>query len=144
MSVNLSLPREELLSANKLAWYCEPKEWQVNNGLVIHSEAKTDYWSKTHYGFVADNGHLLYKSMEGNFLMTAKVIYDNIKFSDAYHQIFCCQIQVSPVHQYDQAGLMVRISPNCWVKTSIEYETPNEPSRLGKTDLHEKNSTPDS
>jgi hypothetical protein len=112
MSFNLSLSKEEILSTNKLSWYCEPKEWQVNNGLVIQSEPKTDYWSKTHYGFIADNGHLLYKPVEGNFIMTTK-------------------IAVNPAHQYDQAGLMVRISPNCWVKTSVEYETPHEPSRLG-------------
>jgi regulation of enolase protein 1 (concanavalin A-like superfamily) len=74
MSFNLSLSKEEILSTNKLSWYCEPKEWQVNNGLVIQSEPKTDYWSKTHYGFIADNGHLLYKPVEGNFIMTTKVL----------------------------------------------------------------------
>jgi len=35
-----------------------------------------------------------------------------------------------PQHQYDQAGLMVRISPDFWLKTSIEFE-PDEPNRLG-------------
>jgi regulation of enolase protein 1 (concanavalin A-like superfamily) len=34
------------------------------------------------------------------------------------------------VHQYDQAGLMVRVSPGCWLKTSVEHE-PEGPSRLG-------------
>ena len=128
MSINLTLKKEELLSVNKLSWYCEPKEWQIAEGLVIHSEPKTDYWSRTHYGFIADNGHLLYKCVEGNFLITAKVQSEK---GVTTLLIFACQIRVNPVHQYDQAGLMVRVSPNCWVKTSIEYETPHEPSRLG-------------
>jgi regulation of enolase protein 1 (concanavalin A-like superfamily) len=34
------------------------------------------------------------------------------------------------VHQYDQAGVMVRASPSCWLKSSVEYE-PAGPSRLG-------------
>jgi regulation of enolase protein 1 (concanavalin A-like superfamily) len=33
-------------------------------------------------------------------------------------------------HQYDQAGLMVRLSPECWIKTSIEYEQDAE-NKLG-------------
>jgi regulation of enolase protein 1 (concanavalin A-like superfamily) len=32
--------------------------------------------------------------------------------------------------QYDQAGLMVRVSPDFWIKTSVEFE-PSGPSRLG-------------
>ncbi len=39
-------------------------------------------------------------------------------------------VRFRPVHQYDQAGLMVRLSPACWLKTSVEYE-PGAPSRLG-------------
>ncbi len=35
-----------------------------------------------------------------------------------------------PRGQYDQAGLMVRVSKFCWLKTSIEYE-PGGQNRLG-------------
>jgi regulation of enolase protein 1 (concanavalin A-like superfamily) len=66
---------------------------------------------KTHYGFGADNGHLLFKELTGDFVMTT-------------------QVRFHPVHPYDQAGLMVRVSPSCWLKTSVEYE-PDSPSRLG-------------
>jgi hypothetical protein len=40
------------------------------------------------------------------------------------------RVVFEPVHQYDQAGLMVRLSPACWLKTSIEFE-PEPMNRLG-------------
>lgn len=96
----------------RLHWYCPPARWSVNeSSLVVEPDAKTDYWQRTHYGFQVDNGHFLYLEMEGNFTLSTKVSF-------------------FPVNQYDQAGLMVRFSPEYWIKTSVEYE-PYEPSRLG-------------
>jgi uncharacterized protein len=95
-----------------LAWYCEPQKWSIeDSALVIEPGAKTDYWQRTHYGFAADNGHFLYAVIDGDFTLSTRVRFD-------------------PAHQYDQAGLMVRVSPECWLKTSCEYE-PREDSRLG-------------
>ncbi len=34
------------------------------------------------------------------------------------------------MHRYDQAGLLLRVSPACWIKTSVEFE-PDGPNRLG-------------
>lgn len=96
----------------RLQWYNPPQNWQIRDSrLVIEPDAKTDYWRKTHYGFIADNGHFLWTEVTGDIIMTTHV---------RFH----------PVHQYDQAGLMVRLSPTCWLKTSVEYE-PHEPDRLG-------------
>jgi len=96
----------------RLNWFCPPANWSLENGsLVLCPDAKTDFWQKTHYGFQNDNGHFLYTELAGDFTLTTKV-------------------QLSPVHQYDQAGLMVRISPDFWLKTSIEFE-PEKPNRLG-------------
>jgi regulation of enolase protein 1 (concanavalin A-like superfamily) len=98
----------------RLRWYCPPAKWSVNPAtsvLVVEPAAKTDYWQKTHYGFEADNGHFLFAEITGDFILTSRVNF-------------------RPVHQYDQAGLMVRISPQCWLKTSVEYE-PVGPARLG-------------
>jgi uncharacterized protein len=95
-----------------LTWLNEPAHWQTGPaGLVIHPDAKTDFWQRTHYGFRADSGHFLYTETEGDFVLTT-----HVKFS--------------PLHQYDQAGLMVRLSPDCWLKTSVEFE-PDGPSKLG-------------
>ncbi|MGC9523026.1 MAG: DUF1349 domain-containing protein [Anaerolineae bacterium] len=93
-------------------WYCEPVRWEIGEGeLVIWPDAKTDYWQRTHYGFSADNGPFLYTPVTDDFVMTATVRF-------------------YPRHQYDQAGLMVRIDPQTWIKTSVEYE-PDEPDKLG-------------
>jgi regulation of enolase protein 1 (concanavalin A-like superfamily) len=84
-------------------WHHEPESWQIkNNQLIITSEKETDFWQRTHYGFQADNGHFLYVECEGDFTIEAQM---HCKFKN----------------QYDQAGLMVRISDQCWVKTSVEY-----------------------
>jgi regulation of enolase protein 1 (concanavalin A-like superfamily) len=97
-----------------LRWHCEPKRWSfesVQHVLRIEPDAGTDFWRKTHYGFEADNGHFLYATLTGDFVLSV-------------------HIRSQPANQYDQAGLMVRLSPECWLKTSIEYE-PEGPNRLG-------------
>lgn len=95
-----------------LSWYNEPFKWKLKNKqLQLFTDAETDFWQKTHYGFQADNGHFLYTNITGDFTMETEV---------------ACDFK----HQYDQAGLMVRISDQCWIKTSVEFE-PDEPNKLG-------------
>jgi uncharacterized protein len=97
---------------SRLSWRCPPSAWSVANArLTVIADAKTDFWQKTHYGFEADNGHFLFLRQDGNFNLSVRV-------------------RLFPVHQYDQAGLMVRFSPQCWLKTSVEFELEG-PSRLG-------------
>jgi len=79
--------------------------------LVVRTAAETDFWQRTHYGFRNDNGHFLYTEVPGDAAITAKI-----------HSF--------PAHQYDQAGLMLRFSSECWLKTSVEFE-PEGPSQLG-------------
>ena len=74
-------------------------------------DAETDFWQRTHYGFRADNGHFLYAEATGDFTLSTHVSFAH-------------------VNQYDQAGLMVRLSEDSWIKTSVEYE-PELPNRLG-------------
>jgi uncharacterized protein len=100
--------------SSRLQWHCEPSHWRLSSesqGLKVRPDAGTDFWQRTHYGFEADNGHFLYLHAAGDFVLTTKVTS-------------------RPVHQYDQAGLMVRISPACWLKTSVEFE-PEGLNRLG-------------
>ena len=98
----------------RLRWLNPPPTWAVDSSLpalVVQPAAATDFWQETHYGFRADNGHFLFTEVGGDFTITTKVRFD-------------------PVHQYDQAGLMVRLDAHCWIKTSVEYE-PHGPARLG-------------
>jgi regulation of enolase protein 1 (concanavalin A-like superfamily) len=95
-----------------LRWHCEPSRWTAGDGrLRLEPDAGTDFWQRTHYGFRADNGHALLADVAGDFIVST-------------------QVQFQPVHQYDQAGLLVRISPSCWLKTSVEHE-PGRAGRLG-------------
>ncbi len=89
----------------RLSWLNPPLEWNLGReGLVVRPSARTDFWQQTHYGFRADNGHFLHLEVAGDFCMTTHVGFQ-------------------PAHRYDQAGLMVRVGPSCWIKTSVEYES---------------------
>src|SRR3954463_11343784 len=84
----------------RLQWHCEPARWSVEaprHCLRIEPDSGTDFRQRTHYGFEADSGHLLFTQVAGDFVLATKV---------RFH----------PVHQYDQAGSMVRVSPSCWLK----------------------------
>ena len=96
----------------RLSWRCPPARWMTgNSALILEPEAGTDYWGKTHYGFTADNGPFLNQEVEGDFILSTRVRF-------------------YPANQYDQAGLMVRLSAEHWIKTCVEYE-PHGPSWLG-------------
>jgi regulation of enolase protein 1 (concanavalin A-like superfamily) len=97
----------------RLRWWNPPPRYEIGNSrLVIATRGGTDFWQRTHYGFSVDNGHCLLCEWDvGDFVLTTTV---------SFH----------PVHQYDQAGLIVRFSPDCWLKTSVEFE-PSGPNRLG-------------
>jgi regulation of enolase protein 1 (concanavalin A-like superfamily) len=99
---------------SRLQWFCAPQHWRIladASALEIRTDAATDFWQRTHYGFQADNGHFLYATVPGDC-----TVETHVRFAGK--------------HQYDQAGLMVRFGPDCWLKTSVEYE-PEEPNRLG-------------
>lgn len=97
---------------SKLKWHCEPSNWKIENKrLTIDVDPETDFWQKTHYGFQVDNGHFLFSDVEGDFILETHA-------------------QCNFKHQYDQAGLMVRVSEECWVKASVEFE-PEESNKLG-------------
>ena len=93
------------------AWFNEPARFKVGAGLEIWTDAETDFWQRTHYGFRRDSGHCLLTRLEGDFCLTTCV-------------------EFRPETQYDQCGLMVRVDAENWIKASTEYEGA-APSRLG-------------
>jgi regulation of enolase protein 1 (concanavalin A-like superfamily) len=83
-------------------WLNEPKSWQVTAGsLRMTTDRKTDFWRETHYGFVRDSGHLFGAEVTGEF--TAQL-----------------RVRAGYSEQYDQAGIMVRVDQERWVKAGIE------------------------
>jgi len=102
------------LILSRFQWHSEPACWDLDAAaqtLAIRTTERSDFWQRTHYAFRADNGHFLWTAIERDFQMKVDV-----------HMV--------PLHPYDQAGLMVRISADCWIKTSVEYED-GSVSRLG-------------
>ena len=84
-------------------WFNEPAScFRDGEQLTIRTAPGTDFWRKTHYGFIRDNGHFLPHQVEGNFV--AETVFDG-----AYRDL------------YDQAGLMVRENELIWMKAGIEF-----------------------
>jgi len=87
----------------KESWFNEPRQWRREGSVLICiADPKTDFWRKTYYPYITDNGHFLARKIKGDFVATIKV-------SGKYHD------------QYDQAGLMVRHDESNWMKCGIEF-----------------------
>lgn len=87
----------------KLQWFNEPESWEISNGrLTMDVPAQCDYWRISHYGFTVDDGPFLYGLYGGEF--EAKV-----KISGDYKV------------RFDQAGMMLRIDHENWLKAGIEF-----------------------
>lgn len=84
-------------------WLNAPSNVQASEAdLIMTTDAKTDFWRETHYGFTRDSGHFLgFPAADG---FTAKI-----------------RVQGEFRMLYDQAGLMVRIDEKRWVKTGVEF-----------------------
>ena len=86
-----------------MQWISEPANWHAQNDrITVAVSGGTDFWRKTHYGFVRDNGHFGYVDVHGDFEVEVKVM-------GAYREL------------YDQAGLMLRSDEAHWLKTGIEF-----------------------
>jgi len=94
-------PGSELL--HRMKWLNEPASATFSgSSLVVRARRKTDFWRKTFYGYITDNGHFFHLPVSGNFVFEARV--------DGQYAAL-----------YDQAGLMVRIDAQNWVKCGTEF-----------------------
>jgi regulation of enolase protein 1 (concanavalin A-like superfamily) len=84
-------------------WRHEPP-FQERRGeaLVVRTGKDTDYWNNTFYGFRHANGHFLATPVAGDFSF-------ELTFSADYRRL------------YDQAGAMLRVDENNWLKTGTEF-----------------------
>jgi len=92
----------EQMAFDGFRWLNEPKSWSAERGqLSLTTDGHTDFWQKTFYGFERDSGHAYLKPVSGDFAAT-------VTFHGKYETL------------YDQAGLMLRVDAQHWVKTGIE------------------------
>ena len=87
----------------QMQWFNEPEHWeQQGDQLVMAVTAKTDYWRRTHYGFIVDDGPFYYCEVGGEFEAAVRITG---------------QYQT----RFDQMGLMLRIDEENWIKTGVEF-----------------------
>ena len=91
------------MSFDDSVWLNEPAQWGVAGGrLRVVTDARTDFWRETHYGFTRDTGHFFGREMVGPFTAQLRV---RTRFEGLY----------------DQAGIMVRLDAARWIKAGVEW-----------------------
>jgi len=87
----------------KMHWFNEPESWSVENDrLVMDVTPQSDYWRISHYGFTVDDAPFLYTVRGGEFEVKVKITGD--------YKV-----------RFDQAGLMLRIDKENYIKAGIEF-----------------------
>ena len=99
-ATNAQLSGKSLLA--KMKWFNAPASAkQSGDQLVVTTKPKTDFWRKTFYDYVTNNGHFFFLRVTGDFTLESRV-------AGRYSAL------------YDQAGLMVRIDDSNWLKCGLE------------------------
>jgi regulation of enolase protein 1 (concanavalin A-like superfamily) len=70
--------------------------------LVVTTADQSDFWNRTGYGFVHDNGHALLRDFPAHTAM-------EVEFSADW------------THEFDQAGLFLHADSEHWVKAGVEF-----------------------
>lgn len=87
----------------KMNWFNEPENWNiVDNSLEMFVTPKSDYWRISHYGFTVDDAPFYYAEYGGEFEVKVKVTGEYVE-------------------RFDQAGLMLRIDHENYIKAGIEF-----------------------
>ncbi|MEW2548537.1 DUF1349 domain-containing protein [Streptomyces sp. NPDC047002] len=93
----------ELLGLSGWQWLNQPPDSAPSGGgLTVTTDRDTDFWVRTHYGFVRDTGHALLRPVPGAFRL-------RVTFAGGYRD------------QYDQAGLLLRAGAAEWIKAGVEF-----------------------
>lgn len=90
------------MSLSHCRWLNEPAAWQLaDETLYVVTDEGRDFWRRTYYGFERDSGHVFGRAVAGDFSAQVRV-------RARYESL------------YDQAGLMVRVDAERWVKAGVE------------------------
>lgn len=87
----------------RMQWFNEPESWEIKDGVLeMDVTPQSDYWRISHYGFTVDDAPFLYTTRGGEFEVKVKISGD--------YKV-----------RFDQAGLMLRIDKENYIKTGIEF-----------------------
>lgn len=87
----------------KMQWFNEPEKWTIENQVLsMFVTPKSDYWRISHYGFTVDDAPFYYALYGGEFEVKVKITGDYKR-------------------RFDQAGLMLRIDEQNYIKAGIEF-----------------------
>lgn len=86
-----------------LHWLNEPHDKLVKEkSVLISTDPHTDLWNQTYIHETRSNAPILYFENEEEFTLSVKVEFKHLK-------------------KYDQCGLVVYITKDCWFKLCVEY-----------------------
>ncbi|WP_394825778.1 DUF1349 domain-containing protein [Pendulispora albinea] len=88
---------------NVAHWLNRPPSVDIDgDDLIVSTADRSDFWRRTSYGFIHDNGHALLAALP---LGTAI----EVTYEADFEALF------------DQAGIMVRVDERTWVKAGVEF-----------------------
>jgi regulation of enolase protein 1 (concanavalin A-like superfamily) len=92
-----------MITTDAQHWINPPHAWKKDGDvLTVVTGKETDFWNNTFYGFKHSNGHFLASPVTGDFSLT-------VTFAAPYRTL------------YDQAGAMLRVDENTWLKCGVEF-----------------------
>ncbi|CDL82994.1 DUF1349 domain-containing protein [Xenorhabdus szentirmaii] len=96
------------MNLQECQWLNEPAVWRCQeNELYVSTDNKTNFWRDTWYGFQRHSGHV-FGGYTGDF-----------QLQDGF--TFQCCIEGQFEHLYDQAGIMLLVDEQHWLKAGIEH-----------------------
>lgn len=81
-------------------WVNEPADW--DGSVRVVAEAGTDMWRQTHHGYTVDSAHQF-----------GRILGGDLKIATTFDADYA--------EQYDQAGAILRIDEQNWIKTGVEW-----------------------
>lgn len=101
--LSLSITSLSAQTLERMQWFNEPEGWSINDRtLTMDVTPQSDYWRVSHYGFTVDDAPFLYTLRGGEFEVKVKISGD--------YKV-----------RFDQAGLMLRIDKENYIKAGIEF-----------------------
>ncbi|MCH5719557.1 DUF1349 domain-containing protein [Niabella hibiscisoli] len=86
-----------------MTWFNEPPGWEIKGKkLIMQVTPQSDYWRISHYGFTVDDAPFYYATYGGEFEVKVKIT-GNYKA------------------RFDQAGLMLRVDKENYIKAGVEF-----------------------